>query len=261
MKGILHFAKFHGLGNDFLLVDNTRHEAPLVTCSAAAQLCDRNFGVGADGVIFAMVGQHDCAYTMRIFNSDGTEPQMCGNGIRCLAKFVHQVIEQREPSHEVSYKIWTKAGVISPFVKADGSVTVDMGEPVLVPALVPTTLPGNMDYSVPNVAEAKGPVTVTVAVDQEVTLLNGVQIHLTVVGMGNPHAVSYFDCSAAWTTFSAEFATAVVWILSIFTGSSLRHYRCRSLTVWRGCSHHLRLSGQLWRDVLRCFRSVSTRNS
>jgi diaminopimelate epimerase len=194
MKSILHFAKYHGLGNDFLLVDNTRYEAPLVTCSAAAQLCDRNFGVGADGVIFAMAGQHGCEYTMRIFNSDGSEPQMCGNGIRCLAKFVHQIIEQREPSQEVSYKIWTKAGVITPFVKADGSVTVDMGEPVLVPALVPTTLEGNTDYPAQKVAEAKGPVTITVAVDQEVAVLTGVQIRLTAVGMGNPHAVSYIDC-------------------------------------------------------------------
>jgi diaminopimelate epimerase len=222
MQGILHFVKYHGLGNDFLLVDNTKHEAPLITCSAAAQLCDRNFGVGADGVIFAMAGQHGCAYTMRIFNSDGSEPQMCGNGIRCLAKFVHQNIEQREPSQEVSYKIWTKAGVITPFVKSDGSITVDMGEPVLVPALVPTTLQGNMDYSVQNLAEAKGPVTITVAVDQEVAVVTGVQIRLTAVGMGNPHAVSYFDCSAAGATFSAEVATAVVWILGIFTGSSLR---------------------------------------
>ncbi|MGL4500965.1 MAG: diaminopimelate epimerase, partial [Planktothrix sp.] len=82
------FTKYHGLGNDFILIDNRHQSEPLITPEQAIELCDRNFGIGADGVIFALAGTSNTDYTMRIFNSDGSEPQMCGNGIRCLAKFI-----------------------------------------------------------------------------------------------------------------------------------------------------------------------------
>jgi Diaminopimelate epimerase len=84
----IEFAKYHGLGNDFILIDNRHSSEPVITPEQAVDLCDRHFGIGADGVIFALPGQNDTEYTMRIFNSDGSEPEMCGNGIRCLAKFI-----------------------------------------------------------------------------------------------------------------------------------------------------------------------------
>jgi len=84
----IEFTKYHGLGNDFILVDNRHSSEPVVTPEQAVVLCDRHFGIGADGVIFALPGQDGTDYTMRIFNSDGSEPEMCGNGIRCLAKFI-----------------------------------------------------------------------------------------------------------------------------------------------------------------------------
>ena len=84
----IEFTKYHGLGNDFILVDNRHSSEPVVTPEQAVVLCDRHFGIGADGVIFALPAQNGTDYTMRIFNSDGSEPEMCGNGIRCLAKFI-----------------------------------------------------------------------------------------------------------------------------------------------------------------------------
>ncbi|KAG8049013.1 hypothetical protein GUJ93_ZPchr0009g1225 [Zizania palustris] len=71
----VQFVKYHGLGNDFIMVDNRDSAVPKVTTEEAVKLCDRNFGVGADGVIFVMPGINGADYTMRIFNSDGSEPE------------------------------------------------------------------------------------------------------------------------------------------------------------------------------------------
>ncbi|KAG5055480.1 hypothetical protein JHK85_007990 [Glycine max] len=75
-SGFLHFAKYHGLGNDFVLIDNRDSSEPKISAEKAVQLCDRNFGVGADGVIFVLPGISGTDYTMRIFNSDGSEPEV-----------------------------------------------------------------------------------------------------------------------------------------------------------------------------------------
>nr|DAD27837.1 TPA_asm: hypothetical protein HUJ06_029305 [Nelumbo nucifera] len=90
-SGFLHFVKYHGLGNDFIMVDNRDSLEPRVTPDKAVKLCDRNFGIGADGVIFAMPGINGTDYSMRIFNSDGSEPEMCGNGVRCFARFIAEL--------------------------------------------------------------------------------------------------------------------------------------------------------------------------
>ena len=82
------FVKYQGLGNDFILVDNTNSATPKFSPADAIRLCNRNFGIGGDGLIFALPGENGCDYTMKIYNSDGTEPQMCGNGIRCMARFI-----------------------------------------------------------------------------------------------------------------------------------------------------------------------------
>jgi diaminopimelate epimerase len=145
----------------------------------AIKLCDRNFGIGADGVIFALPATSaGVDYTMRIFNNDGSEPEMCGNGIRCLARFVAAV----DGDAARAYKVATGAGVICPAVQANGSVAVDMGVPVLTPALVPTTLAAN---------HASG-----AAVAQALSV-NGVTWHSTAVSMGNPHSVIFCDPEGA----------------------------------------------------------------
>ncbi|MDR9405588.1 MAG: diaminopimelate epimerase, partial [Halothece sp. Uz-M2-17] len=70
----INFTKYHGLGNDFILIDNRHEDTPCLTAEQAMKLCDRHFGIGADGVIFALPPQGDSNYTMRIYNSDGSEP-------------------------------------------------------------------------------------------------------------------------------------------------------------------------------------------
>ncbi|XP_020522828.1 diaminopimelate epimerase, chloroplastic isoform X3 [Amborella trichopoda] len=114
--GFLHFAKYHGLGNDFIMVDNRDSMEPMVTPEQAVKLCDRNFGVGADGVIFVMPGVDGTDYSMRIFNSDGSEPEMCGNGIRCFARFI---AELKNLQGSQSFTIHTGAGLIVPRVEDD----------------------------------------------------------------------------------------------------------------------------------------------
>ncbi|MEL7038552.1 MAG: diaminopimelate epimerase [Cyanobacteria bacterium J06592_8] len=168
------FTKYQGLGNDFILIDNRHQSEPLITPETAMQMCDRNFGIGADGVIFALPGTSDTDYTMRIFNSDSSEPQMCGNGIRCLAKFIAN-LEQRDQS-SIRYKIHTLAGLITPEILPDGQVKVDMGEPRLLAKEIPTTLAA-ADDKVVNV-----PLTVA---DQSWLV--------TCVSMGNPHCITFVE--------------------------------------------------------------------
>ena len=79
----LPFSKYHGLGNDFILVDNRASTEPMVTPEQAVAVCDRNFGIGGDGVIFVLPATEGADYTMRIYNSDGSEPDIGGNGILC----------------------------------------------------------------------------------------------------------------------------------------------------------------------------------
>ncbi|GAU23049.1 hypothetical protein TSUD_336970 [Trifolium subterraneum] len=148
-SGFLHFAKFHGLGNDFVLIDNRDSSEPKISSEKAVQICDRNFGVGADGVIF-----------------------MCGNGVRCFAKFVSQ-LESLHGRH--SFTIHTGAGRIVPEVLEDGNVRVDMGEPILKASDVPTKLSPNKDQAV-----------VKAEID-----VDGIIWNVTCVSMGNPHCLVF----------------------------------------------------------------------
>lgn len=185
----IEFTKYHGLGNDFILVDNRAATEPLITPEQAVQWCDRHFGIGADGVIFALPGQAGTDYTMRIYNSDGSEPEMCGNGIRCFARFVAELEGITAPR---SYQIHTLAGVITPKLEASGLVTVDMGEPRLLAAEIPTTL-GVPDQSVVNQ-------TLAVA---------GQDWAVTCVSMGNPHCITFVADVAAipLATLGPQFET------------------------------------------------------
>ena len=166
------FSKYHGLGNDFILIDNRHSAEPILTSEQAVKWCDRNFGIGADGVIFLLTeanGEH----RMRIFNSDGSEPEMCGNGIRCLAKFMQDL---NIPTTDSKYQIQTGAGLIVPQMDVDGQVTVDMGKPFLTAAEIPTTL-RDSDHKVINVPLEVG----------------GNTWNVTTVSMGNPHCMTFVD--------------------------------------------------------------------
>jgi diaminopimelate epimerase len=174
----MQFSKYHGLGNDFVLVDNRHQADPLLTPQQAINWCDRHFGIGADGVIFALPGQNGADYTMRIYNSDGSEPEMCGNGIRCMAKFLAE-LEQADgqaPQTPHTYRIHTLAGPISPTLQADGQVTVDMGPPYLLAQEIPTTLAGVNEK----------------VINQPLTV-GGETWSVTCVSMGNPHCITFVD--------------------------------------------------------------------
>ena len=175
---VIEFSKYQGLGNDFILIDNRHTAEPIITPEQAVKMCDRHFGIGADGVIFALPGKEDTEYTMRIYNSDGSEPEMCGNGIRCLAKFIANLEGNTEANK--SYRIHTLAGVIIPKLETNGEVTVDMGEPQLTAAQIPTTL---------NSADDK-----VVARSLEVGDRNW---SVTAVSMGNPHCITFVEDSDA----------------------------------------------------------------
>ncbi|MGK7921608.1 MAG: diaminopimelate epimerase [Trichodesmium sp.] len=182
----ISFTKYHGLGNDFILIDNRHNSQPILTPEQAIKMCDRNFGIGADGVIFALPGEEQADYTMRIFNSDGSEPEMCGNGIRCFAKFIAEL----ENNNKGKYQIYTGAGLIVPELQVDGQVTVDMGQPRLLASEIPTTL-ANPDEKV-------------IAQPLEVA---GKSWSVTCVSMGNPHCITFVeDVSAiALETVGPEF--------------------------------------------------------
>jgi diaminopimelate epimerase len=172
MTTAIEFVKYHGLGNDFILIDNRHTPKPLVSPELALQMCDRHFGIGADGVIFALPGAAGTDYTMRIFNADGSEPEMCGNGIRCLAQFLADLTGTAEP--EQAYRIHTLAGTISPRLARKGQVTVDMGIPQLAAAEIPTILVE------PNEKALACPLEVA-----------GQSWQVTCVSMGNPHCITF----------------------------------------------------------------------
>ncbi len=186
----VEFVKYQGLGNDFILIDNRSSSELIVSPEQAIKLCDRHFGIGADGVIFALPGIEGTDYTMRIINSDGSEPEMCGNGIRCLAGFIAQLEGNsgklggtvsspqavQESSKNVQYRIHTHAGVISPQLLTDGQVKVDMGLPKLLAKEIPTTL------SSPEQKVINEPLEVA-----------GKNWLVTCVSMGNPHCITFVE--------------------------------------------------------------------
>ena len=174
---VIEFSKYQGLGNDFILIDNRHSTEPIITPEQAIKMCDRHFGIGGDGVIFALPG-NGADYAMRIYNSDGSEPEMCGNGIRCLAKFIADLEGNSEVNK--SYKIDTLAGIIVPKLESNGEVTVDMGEPQLVAEKIPTTLNGVDSKVIARPLEV-GDRTWSV----------------TAVSMGNPHCITFVENSEA----------------------------------------------------------------
>jgi diaminopimelate epimerase len=172
------FTKYQGLGNDFILIDNRHSGEPLITPEIAVAMCDRHFGIGADGVIFALPPQPDTDYTMRIFNSDGSEPEMCGNGIRCLGRFIARLEETGEIGK--TYRIHTLAGTISPRLEENEQITVDMGVPRLLAREIPTTLVSANEKAIAQPLE-----------------VDGKTWSVTCVSMGNPHCITFVEDVAA----------------------------------------------------------------
>jgi diaminopimelate epimerase len=163
----MRFTKMHGLGNDFLVIDErieSGHDWPQL----ARHLCDRRRGVGADGILLIGPGRHE-PLRMRLINADGSEAEMCGNGVRCAA------VLAAERGLAGRRAVWeTGAGPVVTEVGDDGMVSVDMGTPRFAPAEIPVDAPG---------ADA-------LEVDVE---LPGAVVRASCVGMGNPHCVIVVD--------------------------------------------------------------------
>ncbi len=175
----MQFTKMHGAGNDYVYIDCFRQPTPENPSQLARQMSDRHFGIGADGLIL-IVPSNCAAARMRMFNADGSEAEMCGNGVRCVAKYVydHGICRQE------TLTIETGAGVLN--LELDVAedrvcrVRVDMGEPILLPDRIPTTLPVNPLADYPAV------------VDVDLPLPNET-LRVTCVSMGNPHCVTFVD--------------------------------------------------------------------
>ena len=174
---MFQFSKYQGLGNDFLMLDGRQSGDTDflfgLTPELVVQLCDRRFGVGGDGVILALPPNGGGELRMRIFNADGTEPEMCGNGIRCLARFLADC-DGDGPGR--TWQVDTLAGRIVPELLPDGTIRVNMGAPFLTPSEIPTTL---------EVGEAGLP-------SGELEI-DGERFAVAAAGMGNPHVVVPVD--------------------------------------------------------------------
>jgi diaminopimelate epimerase len=169
----MRFTKMHGIGNDYVYVDcfDQSIDDP---AAVARVVSDRNFGIGGDGLILIMPSEI-ADVRMRMFNADGSEGQMCGNGVRCVAKYAfdHGRTNANPMRVETGAGIKTIDLVLDDNSKAIAA-TVDMGEPILVPREIPVAMDGERAINVP--IEAMGQT-----------------FEMTCVSMGNPHAVIYVD--------------------------------------------------------------------
>ncbi|ATW26975.1 diaminopimelate epimerase [Candidatus Formimonas warabiya] len=169
----MEFLKMQGLGNDFVVVDAYRQELPEDLGSLAQKVCHRQFGIGADGLVLVLPSEK-AAVKMRIFNADGSEPEMCGNGIRCLAKYVYE----SGLCPRTEFTVETLAGVLRPELMLEkGRITgvkVDMGEPRLSPDRIPVLFAGDKVVGQP-------------------LEVQGEKYVVTAVSMGNPHCLIFVD--------------------------------------------------------------------
>lgn len=170
----MKFVKTQGLGNDFILINGLIEQLPENLAAFSRKVCDRHFGIGADGVIIVRASKI-ADIRMQIINSDGSEAEMCGNGIRCFAKYLYE----RKIVAKNKMTVETLAGIIKPEVilTDDGRVSdieVDMGKPVLQGELIPTVF-------------SKEKVVL------EPISVNGREFLITAVSMGNPHCVIFTD--------------------------------------------------------------------
>ncbi|UAL07599.1 MAG: diaminopimelate epimerase [Candidatus Methanogranum gryphiswaldense] len=167
------FWKYHGIGNDFILLDGSKGDLSIDT-EFCKKYCDRNFGIGADGVLYLLPGE-GTDITMRIINADGSEAEMCGNGIRCIAKHAYDfnIVKKEE------FTIHTLAGNMKAKLNIENgkvsTVQIDMGAPILDAKKVPINADGRF-------------------LDQPFQA-DGIRFKANAVSMGNPHFITFSDLS------------------------------------------------------------------
>lgn len=166
----IKFAKIHGLGNDYVLINALKENLSGIKFDdLARKMSNRHFGIGSDGIIL-ILPSNKADFKMRIFNSDGSEAEMCGNGIRGFAKYVyeHGLTKNKEITVE------TLAGIIKPKI-IDGMITVNMGEPVLD------------SKKIPMICDKQK------VINEDLKLKDGTVLKVTCVSMGNPHCIVFVE--------------------------------------------------------------------
>ena len=162
----IKITKMQGCGNDFVILDYSEYlKTNMEMSDLAKKICDRNFGIGADGMIIQKCDEKDADIGWYFYNSDGSTAQMCGNGMRCFSKYVYD----NKLVSKKSFSVKTLAGIIKPELLDDGNVKVNMGIPILEDEKIPV----------------KKGVRKLKALDKE--------FEITPVSMGNPHCVIFTD--------------------------------------------------------------------
>ena len=215
----IHFTKMHGCGNDYVYINGATDIIPQEKKPEAVRfLSDRHFGIGGDGVIF--INPSDAAdFEMEMYNADGSRGEMCGNGIRCVAKFVYDNGLTKALPDPKNISVISAGSVKYLQLTVDdndkvSTVRVDMGEPILEPAKVPVAFPEN-DTETASAADAINTTadapTAPAATDAPTTPaaaqadpiiahplpVNGKEYSVTCVSMGNPHCVLYVEDTAS----------------------------------------------------------------
>jgi diaminopimelate epimerase len=170
----MRFTKMHGIGNDYVYLDCFAAPLPPNPAELAIKMADRHFGVGGDGLILICPSEQGADARMRMYNADGSEAEMCGNGLRCVAKYVYDHgIAQKD-----TLRIETGRGILPVTLEVKGGkvarVCVNMGQPILEGTKIPTRLVGNPPLDVP-------------------LTVDGRTLQVTSVSVGNPHCITYVE--------------------------------------------------------------------
>ena len=176
----MKFTKMQGCGNDYVYVNGfTEKLSPEEKPEIVRSLSDRHFGIGGDGVIFINPAE-EADFEMEMYNADGSRSEMCGNGIRCVAKYVYDkgLTDKKDitivSAGKIKYLKLTDRGQVT-------LVQVNMGNPILAPAEVPVTVEATQET-------ADGPAVVNAPI-----MVDDTEYHMTCVSMGNPHAIVFME--------------------------------------------------------------------
>lgn len=213
----VRITKMHGCGNDFVILDYEEFKKMNLSFSEAAkQLCDRHFGIGADGLIIPNLNTDEADIGWFFYNSDGTTAQMCGNGMRCFAKYVYdkKLIDKDE------FSVKTLAGIIKPKILEDGTVRVNMSHPILETEKIPFLPNNNLNYKIS---------------------VKNMIFEGNAVSMGNPHFVIFVSPEDDTMKFAKEYGP-IIELGAEFPEKTnvefvkIKSYKKIELSVWeRGC--------------------------
>ena len=209
--------KMHGCGNDFVILDYEEFKKlNLPFSEAAKKLCDRHFGIGADGLIIPNLNTDEADIGWFFYNSDGTTAQMCGNGMRCFAKYVYdkKLVDKNE------FSVKTLAGIIKPKILEDGTVRVNMSHPILETEKIPFLPNNNLNYKIS---------------------VKNMIFEGNAVSMGNPHFVIFVSPEDDTMKFAKEYGP-IIELGAEFPEKTnvefvkIKSYKKIELSVWeRGC--------------------------